>query len=233
MNEMETKSFEVVPVMIEVIDNQTGSKSIIRKYYSLGRKKNGDKYFKITGIAEFYKLHAKNLQKDALVIILPKDLLLQQANSVELHVRIADNIYLREEEKVGVIKYWQESYKGHLSSNWIERTIEGMKVVIKQPKQPKTIDLKIEPKYFEAQEKGDKNFEIRKNDRGYQVGDLLFLHEYENNQYTGRILVRKITYITSYKQKEGYVVLGTKRASKNEEEKLKRDYMQLTFYSLH
>ena len=210
MNEIETKSFEVVPVMIEVIDNQTGSKSIISKYYSLGRKKNGNKYLKITGIAEFYKQHAKNLQKDAVVIILPKALL-RQDNSVELHVRITDNFYLREEEKDLVIKYWQESYKGHLSSNWIEKTIEGMEVIIKQPKQPKAIDLKIEPKYFEAQEKGNKNFEIRKNDRGYQVGDLLFLHEYENNQYTGRLLVRKVTYITSYKQKEGYVVLGTKR----------------------
>lgn len=218
MNEIETKSFEVVPVMIEVIDNQIGSKSTIRKYYSLGRKKNGNKYLKITGIAEFYKQHAENLQKDAVVIILPKDLL-QQDNSVELHVRITDNIYLREEEeKLGVIKYWQESYKGNLSSNWIERTIEGMKVVIKQPKQPKTIDLKVEPKYFEAQEKGNKNFEIRKKDRGYQVGDLLFLHEYEDSQYTGRLLVRKVTYITSYKQKEGYVVLGTKRlGSENEE----------------
>lgn len=218
MNEIETKSFEVVPVMIEVIDNQIGSKSTIRKYYSLGRKKNGNKYLKITGIAESYKQHAENLQKDAVVIILPKDLL-QQDNSVELHVRITDNIYLREEEeKLGVIKYWQESYKGNLSSNWIERTIEGMKVVIKQPKQPKTIDLKIEPKYFEAQEKGNKNFEIRKKDRGYQVGDLLFLHEYEDSQYTGRLLVRKVTYITSYKQKEGYVVLGTKRlGSENEE----------------
>lgn len=210
MNEIETKSFEVVPVMIEVIDNQTGSKSIIRKYYSLGRKKNGNKYLKITVIAEFYKQHAKNLQKDAVVIILPKALL-RQDNSVELHVRITDNFYLREEEKDLVIKYWQESYKGHLSSNWIEKTIEGMEVIIKQPKQPKAIDLKIEPKYFEAQEKGNKNFEIRKNDRGYQVGDLLFLHEYENNQYTGRLLVRKVTYITSYKQKEGYVVLVTKR----------------------
>ncbi|MCT3200374.1 ASCH/PUA domain-containing protein [Limosilactobacillus reuteri] len=173
-------------------------------------KMNGNKYLKITGIAEFYKQHVKNLQKDAVVIILPKALL-RQDNSVELHVRITDNFYLREVEKDLVIKYWQESYKGHLSSNWIEKTIEGMEVIIKQPKQPKAIDLKIEPKYFEAQEKGNKNFEIRKNDRGYQVGDLLFLHEYENNQYTGRLLVRKVTYITSYKQKEGYVVLGTKR----------------------
>lgn len=211
MNEIETKSFEVVPVIIDVVDHQTdSSRALIRKYYSLGRKKNGDKYFKITGIAEFYKQHAKNLQKDAVVIILPKNLL-QQDNSVKLQVRLNDNVYLSFEEKdLGVIKYWQESYKGHLSSNWIEGTLEGMEVVIKQ-QATKSNWLKNDHKYFEAQEKGNKNFEIRKNDRGYQVGDLLFLHEYENNQYTGRLLVRKVTYITAYKQKEGYVVLGTKR----------------------
>lgn len=216
MNEIETKSFEVVPVMIEVIDNQTGSKSIIRKYYSLGRKKNGDKYFKITGITEFYKQHAKNLQKDAVAIILPT--LWQQDNSVRLQSRlIDDNVCLHYEALDLGVKYWQKIWKGHLSPNWI-KNLEETEAIIKQPKQPKTIDLKIEPKYFEAQEKGNKNFEIRKNDRGYQVGDLLFLHEYENNQYTGRLLVRKVTYITSYKQKEGYVVLGTKRlASENEE----------------
>ena len=217
MNEIETKSFEVVPVMIEVIDNQTGSKSIIRKYYSLGRKKNGDKYFKITGITEFYKQHAKNLQKDAVAIILPT--LWQQDNSVRLQSRLIDdnNVCLHYEALDLGVKYWQKIWKGHLSPNWI-KNLEETEAIIKQPKQPKTIDLKIEPKYFEAQEKGNKNFEIRKNDRGYQVGDLLFLHEYENNQYTGRLLVRKVTYITSYKQKEGYVVLGTKRlASENEE----------------
>lgn len=111
MNEIETKSFEVVPVMIEVIDNQTGSKSIIRKYYSLGRKKNGDKYFKITGIAEFYKLHAKNLQKDAVVIILPN--LWQQDNSVRLQSRIIDDSFLHYEVLDLGVKYWQEIWKGY------------------------------------------------------------------------------------------------------------------------
>ena len=219
MNEMETKSFEVVPVMIEVIDNQTGSKSTIRKYYSLGRKKNGNKYLKITGIAEFYKQHAENLQKDAVVIILPENLF-QQDNSVKLHVRLNDNLNY-EGNELGVIEFWQESYKGRLiNPNWVEETLEGMEVAIEYPKQPKVIDLKIEPKYFEAQEKGNKNFEIRKNDRGYRVGDVLWLKEYdpEKKQYTGNTLKRKITYITSYKQQEGYVVLGTKQlASENEE----------------
>ncbi len=36
-------------------------------------------------------------------------------------------------------------------------------------------DLKCWPEYFEAIERGDKTFEIRNNDRDYQVGDLLML----------------------------------------------------------
>ena len=35
--------------------------------------------------------------------------------------------------------------------------------------------VKILPSYFEAQVNNSKNFEIRKNDRNYQVGDLLLL----------------------------------------------------------
>ncbi|WP_356707504.1 DUF3850 domain-containing protein [Lactobacillus taiwanensis] len=42
---------------------------------------------------------------------------------------------------------------------------------------------------------------------------MLWLKEYdpEKKQYTGNTLKRKITYITSYKQQEGYVVLGTRK----------------------
>ena len=35
--------------------------------------------------------------------------------------------------------------------------------------------LKTKPKYFEMQLKGIKDFEIRKNDRYFQVGDILCL----------------------------------------------------------
>lgn len=74
-------------------------------------------------------------------------------------------------------------------------------------------ELKTESKYFQAQKDGVKNFEIRKNDRDYQVGDVLILREYvsEKGQYTGRKLRCLVTYITDYEQKLGYVVLGTKR----------------------
>lgn len=72
--------------------------------------------------------------------------------------------------------------------------------------------LKILPEYYRAQIEGKKNFEIRKNDRNYQVGDWIALKEYdpETKDFTGQSFVAEITYITNYQQKDGYVVLGTK-----------------------
>ncbi|EGO8504489.1 DUF3850 domain-containing protein [Enterococcus faecalis] len=77
-------------------------------------------------------------------------------------------------------------------------------------KEPTIHELKILPEYFEAVVSGDKCFEIRKNDRGYKVGDILRLNEYEDGKYTGNFHVAEITYITDYAQQDGYVVLGIK-----------------------
>ena len=56
--------------------------------------------------------------------------------------------------------------------------------------------LKIETEYFQAHEEGLKNFEIRKNDRNFQVGDMVYLKEVVNEIYTGRVLEPKeIQYI--------------------------------------
>lgn len=73
-------------------------------------------------------------------------------------------------------------------------------------------ELKILPEYYKAQVAEIKNFEIRKNDRGYQVGDWILLKEYnpEIKKFTGRKVTVEVTYITNYQQKDGYVVLGTK-----------------------
>lgn len=38
-------------------------------------------------------------------------------------------------------------------------------------------ELKILPEYYKAQVEGKKNFEIRKNDRDYKLGDKLVLQE--------------------------------------------------------
>ena len=72
----------------------------------------------------------------------------------------------------------------------------------------KSHELKIEPEYFKPIITGKKMFEIRKNDRDYQVGDKLFLYEYKDNKYTGIFAVATISYITDFQQKEGFVVLG-------------------------
>jgi len=74
-----------------------------------------------------------------------------------------------------------------------------------------THELKILPQYFEAVEKGEKTFELRLNDRGYQVGDMLYLREYCNG-YTGRTVAKKVTYmlegIPEYGLNEKYCILG-------------------------
>lgn len=72
--------------------------------------------------------------------------------------------------------------------------------------------LKILPEYYNAQIEGKKNFEIRKNDRNYQIGDWLLLKEYNPKikKFTERKVMVEITYITDYQQKDGYVVLGAK-----------------------
>lgn len=87
-----------------------------------------------------------------------------------------------------------------------------------------THELKILPEYFEAVASGCKQFEIRKNDRDYKVGDQLILRECRTYiqqdlhglfkaacSYAGNSYKAEITYITDYAQKDGYVVMGIKK----------------------
>lgn len=74
----------------------------------------------------------------------------------------------------------------------------------------KVHELKIGSEFFEAVKDGRKKFEIRKNDRNYQEGDVLVLKEYDpiNQLFTGEIIKVEITYMTDWEQKDDYVVLG-------------------------
>ena len=58
-------------------------------------------------------------------------------------------------------------------------------------------ELKVWPEYFEEIYSNRKKFEVRKNDRNYMVGDVLYLREYNpiTNEYTGRWNQRVIAYI--------------------------------------
>ncbi|WP_294854301.1 DUF3850 domain-containing protein [Oscillibacter sp.] len=71
--------------------------------------------------------------------------------------------------------------------------------------------LKTEPKYFQDTQNGLKDFEVRRNDRDYQAGDLLELAEWTPEGFTGRTLTLRIKYLLDDARfcKEGYVVLGT------------------------
>ena len=52
-------------------------------------------------------------------------------------------------------------------------------------------ELKIYKKYFNAILDGRKKFEIRRNDRGFQVGDNVILREWDNIKYSGRTIYSK------------------------------------------
>lgn len=60
-------------------------------------------------------------------------------------------------------------------------------------------DLKTWPEFFEAVEDGRKTFEVRVNDRDYQVGDGLLLREWspETKDYSGRAVTRIVSYLVT------------------------------------
>lgn len=73
-------------------------------------------------------------------------------------------------------------------------------------------ELKILPQYFEEVSSGSKTFELRKDDRGFEVGSVILLWEFDGKVYTGRLIAVKITYILrnapDYGLMDGYAILG-------------------------
>lgn len=75
--------------------------------------------------------------------------------------------------------------------------------------------VKCYQRFFKLTESGIKPFEVRRNDRDYQVGDLLELNETIEGAYSGRMALFEITSILSSDDypdgiKEGFVILGIK-----------------------
>lgn len=71
-------------------------------------------------------------------------------------------------------------------------------------------ELKIEPEHYAGIKMQRKPFEVRKNDRDYQIGDILGLNEYADGKHTGRAVLREIIYILDDPNycKDGFVILG-------------------------
>jgi Domain of unknown function (DUF3850) len=88
--------------------------------------------------------------------------------------------------------------------------------------------LKTWDDYWDAIYRGEKPFEVRRDDRGFQKGDVLILRRVAKNWSTGlwqedrsdsdnrpRDLRRKVTYILTGGQfgiEPGHVVMGLKKA---------------------
>jgi hypothetical protein len=74
-----------------------------------------------------------------------------------------------------------------------------------------THDLKVWSSYFESLLDGTKNFEVRFNDRGFKSGHYLRLREWLNNEFTGRELTKRVTYVLQgglFGLEAGYVALA-------------------------
>lgn len=78
----------------------------------------------------------------------------------------------------------------------------------------KVHELKTVNPFFENVWSGLKDFEVRKNDRDFKVGDRVKLVEFgEAKNYTPRYILKDIKYILQggqYGIADGYVVLGLK-----------------------
>ncbi len=74
-------------------------------------------------------------------------------------------------------------------------------------------DVKLLTTYFDDVRLGRKKAELRKNDRGYAVGDMLLLREFTGTEYTGRKLLVQITHVLQgcgYGLADGYAILSIK-----------------------
>jgi hypothetical protein len=74
-------------------------------------------------------------------------------------------------------------------------------------------ELKVLPEFIDAIFDGRKTFEARRDDRGFQVGDVLWLREWlpALNRHGGQEVRVRVTYILrgpGFGVEEGYVVMG-------------------------
>jgi len=102
---------------------------------------------------------------------------------------------------------------------------EDGKLVVEETTTPyvteKVHEVKSWSHFFRAIKEGTKLHDLRKNDRDYNVGDILLLREYDfiTGRYTGECLEAVITYITDSRVpcafssavlSEGYCILSLK-----------------------
>lgn len=82
----------------------------------------------------------------------------------------------------------------------------------KQENGQRVHQIKLGASFFGEVERGEKTFELRKNDRGYKKGDILEMMEYKDGKNTGRTVRVIVTYMLEdfAGLEEGYCIMATK-----------------------
>ena len=77
------------------------------------------------------------------------------------------------------------------------------------------ISKKIQSEFFQAVQSGKKKFELRKDEDGIQEGDFIILHEWINDEYTGRSVVGRVGFVLRGFEglEEGYCVFSFHQVS--------------------
>lgn len=83
----------------------------------------------------------------------------------------------------------------------------------------KVHQIRLAKSYFDDVANGIKTFELRKNDRGYKVGDILEMMEFADGKNTGRTVKVLVTYmLEDYTGiEDGYCIMATKLMKESEE----------------
>ena len=106
-----------------------------------------------------------------------------------------------------------------IEKDFPEYLSEDLKVEIEQTNKvevPETVmddrrhKLKLAKMFFNDMQTGRKPFDLQKNDREYQLGDVIEYREMDNGEPTGRVIEKEITYILEgfAGLKEDYCILA-------------------------
>lgn len=85
---------------------------------------------------------------------------------------------------------------------WFKAEPKGGRLLLYSHDNVKVIRRKSWPEFFQPIKDGTKKFDIRLNESEIHEGDILVLREFrpDTQQYTGRTITKKITYISNTKE---------------------------------
>jgi hypothetical protein len=186
---------------------------------------------KITGLENFkekFEAAETDLKERGFIPMNPAKLNSGFSHAEYMHIcyamiDICDSVYmlLDWEESKGAVMEYNYAVKNH--KEIIREEIKANEIkdgdclyYSKVEKNKNVHELKTLRKYFDAVCDGQKTFEVRKDDRNFQVGDILRLQRYENEECQKANCNVTITYILGRNEDEkmfvpdGYVIVGIK-----------------------